>query len=289
MKGAREKWPDKLSYLSAPYLGGLVSKMRAFKAADQAEVKRLAQLVADKSPALLEKEALLPFLVDRSPSALAQDAMRYLATLEPAKLTVRQAVGLLSCSVDAKALLRDDENPLQNSAAAAADRVAAAVRKASGGCFLASEDDGSTDLRLSLVAGEGLVAYGAMASKPSLVGLGQGLVEGAIGLADAQGFAPARVFAKGGELQQKLGSIAPEDVYPLVADNSYYPHEESFARAAGPRALGLDLFPFPRPAGERLALRLHCELPGRPFPLSGPLRDQALLQHPALRYRLQPG
>jgi hypothetical protein len=230
---AKEKWPDKLGYLSSPYLGGLVAKMRAFEASTLAENKRLAQLVADKSSAIFEKEGLLPFLVDRSPSSLTQDALRYFADVDPAKLSIRQAVGLLGCAAGSKALLKDEENPFRN-AGAAADRIVAAIAKSASGFFLVSEDDGSTDIRLSLLAGSALVSYGAATSKPALVGAGQSLVEGVIGLADPQGFEPARVRVASGALSERSGTVLPEDLYPVLADNPYYPHETSFARDIAP-------------------------------------------------------
>jgi hypothetical protein len=229
VKGVRDKWPDKLGYLTAPYLGGLQGKMKAAEAVDLAEAKRLAQLVADKSPSILEKEGLFTFLADRSSKELYDVALQLLSSLDPAKLTIRQAVGYLACSVDASALLRDGSS-LFPGAGAAADRLVAAGRKTPDGCFLVTEDDGSTDLRLSLIAGDALVSYGASSSKPNLVGAGQSLVEGVLALADAQGFEPSRVVVASGALGQKGGSILPEDIYPIVADNPYYPHEVSFAR-----------------------------------------------------------
>jgi hypothetical protein len=206
--------------------------MKDFAAADQAEVKRVSQVVADKSPTLFEKEGLIRFLVDRSPSSLAQDAFRYSAGVDPSKLTKRQVVGFLGCIVDAKSLLKDEDNPFRDKSAAA-DRVVASMRKSSNGFFLVTEDDGSTDLRLSLLAGSYLVAYGNAVSKPALVGVGQSLVEGVIGLADAQGFAPARVLPRE-TLEQRAGTLAPEEIYPLIADNPYYPHAVSFSRDLAP-------------------------------------------------------
>lgn len=232
-KVARDRWPDKLGFLSAPYLGGLVRKMKAMEAADMAESKRLAQLVADKSTTILEKEGLLRFLVDRAPSSLAQDAFRFLTDLDPSKLSVRQAVGYLACSNDAKALLKDETNPLR-APAVAADRLIGVTRRTPAGCFIVTDDDGSTDVRVSLIAGEALLTYGSAAAKPASVGAGQALVEGVIGLADAQGIVPARAVAASDALGQKSGSILPEDIYPLVADNPYYPHEKSFALDLGP-------------------------------------------------------
>lgn len=231
-RGLKDKWSDKLGYLSAPYLGGLVPKMRALEAADQAEIRRLTQLVADKSPSILEKESLIRFLVDRAPPSLVDAAFALFAEIDPAKLSIRQSIGLLACIAEAGDLLKDSENPFAKQGGVA-DRVAAAARKTSSGYFLVTEDDGSSDLRLSLIAGSALSAYGAAAAKPNFVGLGQGLVEGVLGLADAQGFSPARVFPKGGVIEQKVGVIPPEDAYALVAGNPYYPHEVSFAKEAG--------------------------------------------------------
>jgi hypothetical protein len=233
VRGAKEKWPDKLGYASAPYMGGLAAKMKALPIADLAEARRLAQLVADKSPTIFEKEGLLRFLVDRSPAQLAQDALGYFASIDPGKLTVRQSAGFLGCAMDAKALLKDEANPFRDPGAAAS-RIVSGLRKTSNGFFLVTEDDGSSDLRVSLVAGTSLAAYGIAASKPALVGVGQSLVEGVLGLADAQGFSPARVLPRAAALEQRMGSIAPEELYPLVADNPYYPREVSFGRDLAP-------------------------------------------------------
>jgi hypothetical protein len=229
VRGARDAWPDRLSFLSAPYFGGLVRKMKDYEAADQAELKRLSGLIASKSPIVLEKEGLLRYLEDRSPGDLAQDTLHFVAALDPAKLTIKQTVGLVACAAEARSSLKDEGNPLKDTGAAA-DRLVAAVRKTASGYFLVTDDDGSSDLRLSLLAGSSLSSYGAVFAKPSYVGVGQSLVEGALGLSDAQGFLPARVLVHGAALDQKMGSLSPEDFYALVADNSYYPHEVGFVR-----------------------------------------------------------
>jgi hypothetical protein len=235
IRAAKDKWADKLGYLSAPYLGGLVAKMKGLEASDLAETKRLTQLVADKSPSILEKDGLLRFLLDRAPASLAQDAFRYVSGIDPAKLSIKQAVGLLSCALDAKALLnlKDEDNPFRDPAIAAG-LIVAAARRTSSGLFLVTDDDGSSDIRTSLAGGCFLAVYGAANAKPALVGIGQGLVEGVLALSDAQGFAPARVVDRGGAVEQRTGTIAPEELYPLVADNPYYPREVSFYRDIAP-------------------------------------------------------
>jgi len=232
-KLGRDRWPDRLSFVTAPFLGGLVPRMQALETADLIEVKRLTQLVQDRSPELFAKESLLHFLLDRSPFALAQDALRLAAELDPAKLGVRHAIGLLGCVAESRSYLKDEENPFLK-LGGAADRVVAAVRKSSDGFFVATEEDGSTDLRLSLLAGAYLVDFGAGTGKDMLVGVGQSLVEGVIGLADDQGFAPAKALVRSGSLGQRTGVLAPEEIYPLFAGNPYYPREVSFYRDVAP-------------------------------------------------------
>ncbi|MDA8426445.1 MAG: hypothetical protein M0Z80_09945 [Treponema sp.] len=233
IKGVKERWPGSLSYLSAPFLGGLAAKMPGLETADLAEVKRVGQLIQAKSPDLFTKEHLVRFLLDRAPYAMAQDAFHFASTVDPSQLSIRQDIGILGCIVESKSLLDDSGNPFLK-LGSVTDRILSAVRKSSGGFFLATDDDGSTDLRLSLLAGTYLVRYGTLMSLDTLVGVGQSLVEGALGLSDAQGFTPAHLVVKDGVAGQTSGSIAPENLYPIVAGNPYYPHEVSFSKDIAP-------------------------------------------------------
>ncbi len=232
-KTAKKSWPDKLTELTAPYIGGLMPRMQAREAADASEVKRLSQMIASASPALCEKEGLVTFLLDRAPATLAPEALRALAAFDPAKLSLRQAVGLLGCVVEAQALLPQSDNPLADIASLPA-RLLAAVREAPEGLFLVAEEDGSCDLRLSVLAGRYLMAFGASTGKPDLVGIGQGLVEAGIAVSDDQAFAPARLTLRSGAVDLRMGTIAPEDLYPVYIDNPYYTREVSLYREAGP-------------------------------------------------------
>ena len=127
----------------------------------------------------------------------------------------------------------DEENPFLGFGSIA-DRILGATRKTPAGLFLVTEEDGATDLRLSLAAGQYLAAYGAAEGKDGLVGVGQGLVEGFIGASDERGIAPARVLVRSGAIEQQSGALLPEDAYPLVAANPYYSREVSFYKDIGP-------------------------------------------------------
>jgi hypothetical protein len=232
-KTAKKAWPDKLSELSAPYIGGLVPRMQSREAADASEIKRLSQMIASASPALCEKEGLVTFLLDRAPATLAPEALRVLGTLDAAKLNYRQVVGLLGCAVEAQSLLPQSDNPLADTTALTT-RLLGAVKEAPEGLFLVADDDGTCDLRLSLLAGKYLVSLGTALGKPDLVGIGQGLIEGGIALADDQAFSPAHLTLGSKTIDLRMGTLGPEDVYPILVDNPYYAREVSLYREAGP-------------------------------------------------------
>lgn len=233
MKPVRERYPGELSYLSVPFLGDTIRRMEELEAQDALEVKRLQALVEARDPSLFEKEDVIHWLMDRSPYQLAQDALRFAAELDPEKLTLRQAVGVLACSVESRYYLKPEENPFV-SLGRVSERIAAAVRKTDAGLFLQTDEGGTADLRLSLLAGVKLLAYGGAEGKDDLVGLGQELIESVLGLADEQGFLPARAMVGSGAFDQRSGSLAPEEIYPLIADNPYYPREVSFYRDVAP-------------------------------------------------------
>ncbi|MBL8968408.1 MAG: hypothetical protein JNG85_15485, partial [Spirochaetaceae bacterium] len=231
-RAIREVRSAELSHLTVPFLGDTIRKMQALEAADLIEVKRISALIQAQDPSLFEKQGLVHFLMDRSPYSLAQEALRYAATLDPAKLTVRQAVGVLACAAESRSYLSDAENPFK-ALGSAADRLVTSLKKTQDGFFLVDEE-GNVDFRLSLLAGVAFAEYGAGEGKELLVGVGQSLVEGVLGLADEQGFVPARAAVAAGALGERTGSLAPEELYAIVAANPYYPREISFYRDVAP-------------------------------------------------------
>lgn len=287
VKVAKERWPDRLGALTAPYFGSLVLKMKVAEAADQAEVKRLAQLLDAKSQVALEREGILRFVYERSPYPLLQELLVLCSSQDPAKLTIRQDVGLLGCVVDARSLLKDEDDSIKDGGSAA-DRLVAATRQTADGYFLATEDDDSTDLRLSLLAGTCLVAYGNRELQAPLCGRRPEPRRGG-----------HRPFGRAGPhacAAKRQGRLGPGQVgiarargrLCLGGRQSVLPARHCLRPRYRPRPLGLDLLALSYPAGEPLTLRLPLRLPRGAVAFHGHLRHQTLRQYPALRHRLQP-
>lgn len=225
-----------LTYLSVPFLGRTVERMRAFEEADLLEVKRLERLVQARSPELLEKPGLVRFLLDRAPYALARDAFQMVGALDLGSLTVAQAVGGLAAWAEAEDLFEAGENPFARFSGIPERQILPAVVRAGDGYFLASGPDGSVDLAASIRAGLSLIRLGDVTAKTMFTGIGQSLVLGALRLADPLGFLPRTVVVRNGAVADRLEVLTPEEIYPLVAGNPYYPREVSFFKEVGPGA-----------------------------------------------------
>ncbi|HSV57221.1 MAG TPA: hypothetical protein VLH39_08975, partial [Magnetospirillaceae bacterium] len=223
-----------LTHLSVPFMGRTAERMRVFEEADLAEVRRVERLVQTRSPTLLEKPGLTQFLLNRTPYALARDAFAMVKDLDVGSLTVSQAVGGLAAWAEASDLFSPEENPFARFAALPERLILPAVVKAGDDFFLTSGPDGSAHLETSIRAGLALIRLGQSSEKPMFVGIGQSLVLGALRLADSFGFMPGTVVVRNGAVADRLDVLAPEDLYPLVAGNPYYPRQVSFYREVGP-------------------------------------------------------
>lgn len=228
----RGKQAEALSWLSVPYLGDLTTQMSARQADDEKQAARLSALVNSSNPAILEERDLVVRLVDRCPRGFSATALGFIASLAVEDLSLRQQVGLLAAASDAARYLRGFEDALPNHKAAE-KTVIAAIVTISGGRFL-KPASASIDLRLSLNAGLQLIALGKAEGKDDILASGQALVESALALSTSDGYLPETLVVAGSSIQKREGDIAPESIYPLLADNSYYPHEVSFARDVGP-------------------------------------------------------
>ncbi len=226
---ARELFAKSTSWLTVPYFGDTVAKMSELEASDAKAAKAFQAQVASKDPGILEARDLVPRLIDRSPMGLYASAIAFISGLDPAALSLRQQVGLLSAAASANSLIRGSTDALPNHVAAEAF-VLSRMSQAGGAWFLKATDDGTVDVGLSLDAGIALVGLGKAEAKDNILAAGQSLVDGALSLSDGAGFIPATLALAASDIASRSGSIAPEALYAALADNPWYPHEVSFAK-----------------------------------------------------------
>ncbi len=231
-KAANALYPASLSYLSSPFLGGILVRTKSLEDASLAEVKRLEKVIQDKPAGLFDRSGIALFLLDRAPYSLAQSAFQAVAAVDPGQLSERQAVNALAAFNDGAAFMKEGENPFERFSAVAEKVLLPAIKRFNDGFFLQSSPEGDSELLLSAQAGFELIRYGGISGRDVFVGVGQSLVTGVLALANAEGFVPLVLDLTGKDAPSSL--LAPEELYPLVAGNPYYPHEVPFYRELGP-------------------------------------------------------
>jgi hypothetical protein len=235
VKGARATQASKLTWLTSPYFGNLVQKMRIMEQEDLAEVKRITEAVRASDPSIFAKEGLVAFLFDRSPYSLAQEATAFAARVDPDRFSPAQLAAFLGSMSDSRAFYADSGSNPFLSHETVPERLLSYIRKTPDGFFL-DRGDGLCELRLSILAGWNLIRWGKGSSRDVFIGVGQSLVVSALNLASDDGTLPARIDVRDGTASKREGRLDPEFVYPIVAENEYYPHEKSFFPVAGPGA-----------------------------------------------------
>ena len=93
------------------------------------------------------------------------------------------------------------------------------------GFFLESENNKS-DLLLSIRTGSYLIKSGAILNRAIFSTLGQELVYSAMQKADMSGVLPGILHLDDGKILTQ-GGVTPEEIYPLIFSNPYYPKELS--------------------------------------------------------------
>lgn len=223
---------DKLSWKSDVYFGGIVRKAEGLAAEDSAEYARLSKLLAAKDPSIFETPRLVSFILDRSPADFSQKVFAFAAVLDPASLSVRQAAGVVACLAEAEGFMPGANNPFLRFEPVIEKRILPAMSKARDGSLLAT-DPATVDVAAQARAGAALIAWGSLRYSEASTGMGQALLQGLFSLADDSGMLPASLALKDGAVSGKQGNLAPESVYPFVADNPWYPREVSFFKQAG--------------------------------------------------------
>lgn len=231
---AIEKHGDKLGWLSAPFVGKTALKARAMESETQEALREISKKLESKDASLFTRESLMHFLVDRGPFSLAKQVFQFAGDVDPSSVNLEIALGLIRCFVEYESFLGSEvANPFAKFEGLPERKILPSVRKTQNGFFVVNEKD-ECDVYLSFYAGTILIAYGKKTEKDAFIGVGQSLVNAVLGLSDDSGLVARTCQIQGGSIASAEGVLPPETLYPLIAENPYYPHYVSFAKDAYP-------------------------------------------------------
>ena len=232
MRRATDLHPESLGLLSSGYLGNLEEVYAGLTTLDAATVENIRSDLDEERSTVFRMPDLFLFAADRGDAGLYDELVDFARRVGLRSVDVTTAVGMLRNHV----LLQHPDDSARRATARFTELVdtllLGSIIQAEGRFFLQSAP-GQIDVALSAVAGKAIAEFGAQQDQPTLVTIGRNLVGSALETADEFGMLPASLVVRGNSVEADDGFIAPEEIYPVIADNPNYPREISLAEEAG--------------------------------------------------------
>jgi len=232
MRTAADKHPADVSYLSSVFLGNLTEMNQKLIVSDQQESARLAKLVGQGDIQVFRTPHAIRFAADRGTQELYSSLLQFAAKVDLANVDVITALGLAQNALDASQLSSDAGSATSRFLDLINTVVIPNIVKTDQGFFV-QESTGHIELYYSIMAGRLLMNVGQVRQDQRLLLMGRNLVLSALDFADDQGFLPQVLVVENGTVKESQGNVGPEDIYPLITTNPYYPREISLFNQAG--------------------------------------------------------
>ncbi|MFW5789183.1 MAG: hypothetical protein ACOCW3_04500 [Spirochaetota bacterium] len=232
MRRATDLHADELSLLSAPFLGNLDEMRERFIEDDRARIDLLEEQLDSEDVTLYRRPSVFLLAADRGSEELYSRLLEFTREVELRSLDLESAIGLL------RNLFLE---PLPDDRATSAAlrsvdliqlKLLGAIAQTDAGFFVQTSP-GQIDVYQSAVAGAVLDAYGSSRGDRTMTTIGRNLVASVISLADADGMTPSSLLVRGETVETAEGAVAPERLYPLLAEAPNYPREVSLYEEAG--------------------------------------------------------
>jgi hypothetical protein len=221
-----------LSYRTGTYTGTVREYFKAAQDGAAARIAAVSALIAKPDNAALEQPDLVPLIADHGTQEQLQACIAFLASRTVTALDAARAVGLLEALLAEAELTAAGASVDQLIADLISKKILPAVRTTDAGLFLDS-GSGSCDVRQGIRCGALLLRAGPRVSSTLAAAVGRGLVLGALGLADDNGFLPSTVAVGSGKVSSRQGGIAPESFYALLPLDRLAAREVPLARQVG--------------------------------------------------------
>ena len=222
-----DKYSDELSILSSSLFGNIVNEGWAYNRSLERKLQRLEERSADNDYSVFTDKDLCSLILGEDSDILTENLFRMTETLSIADLDISEASGMLwfhrKINEESPELGRKF-SPLLS---VIEKVILPSIKVVSESLFLVDENN-TADVLLSLKTGLIMKDISESDSSNNINTLGRELVNSALVLSDNLGFLPATATEGDDGSLITENNISPEQIYPLITDNPYYPSEEFF-------------------------------------------------------------
>jgi len=214
---------EELSFLSCPVFGNLPEKIETLSGENQIRLTKIEQNLTQGNFRFLEEEKYISYLIHHAPGTLREELRSFLAGLGYEKFSLQATIGLLR-------LLTAPTVTVDTGAVSAAQLIKQylfpGIIRIDNNMFLRDPDANRVNINQNIRAGDALQNYGKLTGQKVYTSLGRKLIISCLNLADSEGFMPEILYFNPSNYapDHTEGFLPPEEVYPLITDNPYYPH-----------------------------------------------------------------
>ena len=233
MQKAAGLHPDSLTFSTCAFLGNLQNLSDRLLQEDEETSAKLAGLVRARDASVFARGDLVQFSLDRGSQGLAAEVQKFASDVDVAAVSLPVALGMLQNYYDTPNLDVSVTTSMERFPSLINAKIFPGIVKLKEGFFLETEP-GKIDVLFSVLAGKVLMKAGKTDKDPVLESIGRDLVLSALDLSDKYGFLPRYIVTENQTFKANEGRIAPEDIYPHVTANPYYPRFISLSKSLGP-------------------------------------------------------
>lgn len=233
MRRAADLHSDEVGLLSAPFLGNLREIRREFLQGDAERSQTLLGLVEAGNFDIFLTESIGEFALYRGSAEFREAFLAFVGGLDPQDSDVYQAIGMLRAALFTELPTAESRGVFEGLYSVAENPLVSRLVQVDDG-FLLETVSGQVDVLASLEGGIVLNALGEETGNQRHQDIGRNLILSALALADENGFLPRVLLASGRTVQGQDGSFGLEAVYPLLIENTAYPHLVSLYDEFGP-------------------------------------------------------
>ena len=233
MRRAADLHRDSISLLSSPFLGNLREVTQRQIELDRVEAERLQRMIDARDPAVFAVDDIVGFAADRGGERLYDSLIAFASALDFRGLDFASVLDLLRAAHLDRHVPADAKATLARVRPIIDERVIPALVRTDEKFFVQIAP-GRIDVYYSILAGKVLEAVGLAENSSRYVTIGRNVITSALSLANEDGYLPATLFTRGGELRGSEGAFGPERVYTLLSRNPAYPRRISLRDEVGP-------------------------------------------------------
>ena len=232
MRRAHDLHPDQLSLLSSPFLGDLRAVTDRLVAVDERTSSEITGMIERGEAAVLAQPDIFGFAADRGTPGLYEAIVEFAHTVDTRTIDVPTTIGIVSNAVLSDIPGESGRDVLERFVGLTQQQIISSIVRTDRGFFVRTAP-GRIDLFQTIVAGVVLETIGDNTGDDLLRTIGRNLIASVLALSDASGMLPASLLLQGDKIQESDGQIGPEEIYSIIVDNVYYPHQVSLYETAG--------------------------------------------------------